>query len=497
MIKVIKYISHYKYLIGILLLGLVLRLIGISHGYPYIFNIDEPALVRSALGIRFTFFIDHFDWPHFNFYLHALIYEVFIKARAIIQILSLRTTIEQSLPILWDDPFIFYLLSRITNSFAIVFSAIPLYLASKKIVAEKYALIGILFYILLPFSVFISRYALQEPVQLFLLAWALYFAFKIIETNKVKDFIYFGIFIGLAAGTKYNAVLFGILPLIIYAFDKSNDKKDYFGFIKNLSISGVVSAITFVITTFSLFRYFDVFWSYKPGRGMLWQMSENLRLVPFNEYGAQIGKNISLLYTDLGYIVVFLIVMSFSLCFYFVIKKNKPSAALINLACSCFFIFYILYVSRYDRANSHYLFPLYIFIPIFISQCAYYLSLVSGFLKLRYLKYSVLVGMAILLIDLAILSISSKFKDTAVEQAVGFLKTNYESKKIYVDGEDLEAANSINNLGFKIYEEELDLNSVQMLDIVIATEKELSVDQLVEAKSFSDDNKVIKIYVKN
>ena len=137
-----NYLSIHKYLLGILSFGLIIRLVGLMYGHPYILNIDEPALVRSALGIRFSIWVDHFDWPHFNFYLHYVFYEIFIKFRGVLQVLNLRGSIESFAPIVWDDPFIFYLLSRFLNSILVVLSGIPLYMVSRKFAKKKYALIS-------------------------------------------------------------------------------------------------------------------------------------------------------------------------------------------------------------------------------------------------------------------------------------------------------------------------------------------------------------------
>ena len=49
-----------KPLLLILLLGLFLRLYGISYGFPFIYSVDEPALVRTATGIRFESNPKHF-----------------------------------------------------------------------------------------------------------------------------------------------------------------------------------------------------------------------------------------------------------------------------------------------------------------------------------------------------------------------------------------------------------------------------------------------------
>lgn len=106
-----------KTLIAIILLGLALRLYGLNHGFPFIFHPDEPAVVRSATGIRFESNPGHFDWPHLHFYLNFFLYWVFIKFRGLLQILGLRSFLASTFPLLWRDPLVFYWLSRLFDAF--------------------------------------------------------------------------------------------------------------------------------------------------------------------------------------------------------------------------------------------------------------------------------------------------------------------------------------------------------------------------------------------
>ena len=67
-----------------------------------------------------------------------------------------------------------------------------------------------------PLSISLSKYAVQEPSLLFFLSWALYFGVNAGLTLKWNDFIKFSIFLGLATGIKYNAGIFGFIPVFVY-----------------------------------------------------------------------------------------------------------------------------------------------------------------------------------------------------------------------------------------------------------------------------------------
>jgi len=96
------------WLFGILLFALIIRLVGIDHGFPYIYHPDEPAVVRSALGIRFDPNPHHFDWPHLYFYINYFIYMVFAKLRDLVTNAGLNPQVSQLVPLFYNDNLVFY-----------------------------------------------------------------------------------------------------------------------------------------------------------------------------------------------------------------------------------------------------------------------------------------------------------------------------------------------------------------------------------------------------
>src|SRR3989338_1358478 len=106
-----------KYLLLILLLGLSLRLYGINHGFPFIYHVDEPALQRSSYNIRFNLNPGHFDWPHFHFYLNFTLYFMLYIFRGFLQTVGLKEDVIKIFPIIWKDPLVFFLISRLFDAF--------------------------------------------------------------------------------------------------------------------------------------------------------------------------------------------------------------------------------------------------------------------------------------------------------------------------------------------------------------------------------------------
>jgi|688.fasta_scaffold02523_6 hypothetical protein len=483
-----------KYLIGILSLSLILRLIGLGHGYPYVLNIDEPALVRSALGVRFDIWIDHFDWSHFNFYFHYIFFEIFIKLRAAIAFIGIKDYLQTLFPVLWDDPFIFYLLSRFLNSVLVVLSGIPLYLISRKYFEEKFALIGIIIYQTAPLSLSLSKYAVQEPALLFFLAWVLYFGVNAGLNLKWKDFISFSIFLGIATGIKYNAGIFGFIPLFVYlVFNKnlSNSIKD---FSIKISTSLVLSIIAFSATTFSMFKYWNIFWSYEPGKGLLWQLFKNVSPLGLYDFSLKLLENFISFKDEIGPAGFILLLSGIVYGVIFFIKFNSENRAdnlKLNFIFSIYALAYFIYTSRYGRSGGHYLIPIYIFIPFITS---FFILFISEILNRKLYKipiYIMYLGIILLITAGVLKSYISFIKPNTFSEAIKFAHTEAENNEfnVYIRGEDLENANAINNLGFKKYKDD---SKIETNDLVLS-------ESIIESEGISilKDYNLVKIYVKN
>ena len=111
--KVNKKIFNFDFvLVLIILVGLILRLTGIQHGFPFIFHPDEPTIIRSALGIRFEANPKHFDWPHLYIYINYFLYMVFAKFRSLVEVVNLKNAFVSVFPLIWNDDLIFYYLTR-------------------------------------------------------------------------------------------------------------------------------------------------------------------------------------------------------------------------------------------------------------------------------------------------------------------------------------------------------------------------------------------------
>jgi len=486
------------YILSILFVAFALRIVGISYGYPYLFNIDEPALIRSSQGLFFNKFIGHFDWPHFNFYLNFLIYWIFIKIRAIIQIIHFRPLLESILPQFWNDPFSFYLISRITNVLFGTFTVLGVYKLAKLMFDKKIAIVSALVMAVFPYHVYISHLAVQEPTLLFWIVWAMYFVYKFSVNRKYRWLIISALFLAFSSGVKYNAVLMGVYSVffIVYNFYGSSSYKSFKKYILNKStfielfkvffIYGAVFAVVFLITNYQIIKHFDLFWSYEYGRGFLWQLKINSKpITNINDLMVAFVTKFATLIRDLGYTPIFIITIGLILS---LLKKDrlKKGMPLIHGITLLTFL-NLLFTMRYERSGSHYYVIFYGFIAI-----------LTGYFIVRLFTKTWVTYLAILLLIIFSIHYDYLFLRTnSIRESLEcYEKTKEAGNKIWFKGPKLSEVKMINNLKMSRFKGLDKINHNQM----IISEKKLDDDSLHLIKIIDNKHKFgpkLYIYVKN
>jgi len=171
-IKVLKSIKNRKLFI-IFLVALSIRLFGITHNLPIVFNVDEPALINTAKEVRHNIRISRFDWPHLHFYTNTFLFFIALKFRDVIELIGLI----EFIPLIKNDEALLYATSRIFNAFLGAFTIYPMYYATRKIfelsntknfkieIKSKWIYLAPLIYALIPFNVKESHIATLEKSQ--------------------------------------------------------------------------------------------------------------------------------------------------------------------------------------------------------------------------------------------------------------------------------------------------------------------------------------------
>lgn len=451
----IKKIYKYKSLIGLVILAFLLRVIGIKHGSPYIFNLDEPTVVKTAFSLIHGQNLERFDWPHFNFYFNYLIFEIFIKIRAVLNLIPvLKTWLLGLGSILWTDPFVFYVISRLT---AVIFGAltiIPLYLLTEKLSNKTTAIISGLIFALIPYHVWFSHLTMQDVPMLFWLTSFIYFAYLFSESSDYKYVVLSSIFLGIAASYKYNAIVFGLI-FVCFLLIRKYKANIINSIVKPISILIFSTVFIFLTINHNIIIKWDKFWSYEPGIGYLWQLKDNSQPLSLSEYPSGLAKHLFSISEDIGLLISVLVVVGVVLVMLRVIKEKRMDAWLILVI---FAISFVLFMSRYGRAGPRYFIPVY---GIIAMVSAYAVSNLMVGLN-RFYKY---LALAIFLIPIIASTLIVDIKFINKDTRTMVLEKYYNDEiSLYFKGESMDAVNSLNNLKIPKF----DLDRVHSGDIVVS-----------------------------
>lgn len=357
----------------IIFLAIALRLAGIQHGFPFIFHPDEPTIVRSALGVRFEPNPKHFDWPHLFIYSNFFVYKGFAKVRDLAVDYDMQNLFIKIFPLMWDDRLVFYYLTRVFAALLGGLTVIPIYKTGKILFGEKVGLLSSLAFALIPFHVWHSHYSLPDAPMLFFMSWGVYFATKILVQGYPIDYAMSGLFIGLAASTKYNGGLGAVVvPLAAFLrwvavkmkLTEFREDFPYFRTIFYVFLAGLCAAAGFVLgTPYSVLDY-KTFSRTDGPQGAFWQF-ENVGSVPFQQHVTKFFEDISFkISDDLGYTILIALFLTCGLMLVRFLRKtfSKYDLSLLFLIIPTFVLIY--YLSGFERSRSQYYFVIYPFVSV-------------------------------------------------------------------------------------------------------------------------------------
>ncbi len=438
----------------IVVLALALRLVGIQHGFPFIYHPDEPTIIRSALGVRFDLNPGHFDWPHLYIYLNFILYKVFAAFRDIAVSAGLKEAISSSLPLVWDDNLIFYYLTRCFSAILGALTVIPLYLTGKELFGKKAGIFSALTMAILPYHVWHSHYSLGDVPMVFMLTWGLYFSSKIIKSSDIKNYLLAGLFVGLSASMKYNGGLSALMVPVAHFIRVFMPKKDSEVFAKseildkkgvlNLVFSGVSALFGFLVgTPYALFD-FKTFSRTDGPKGAFWQFT-NVGSVKFIEHvGKFFTESFGRILTNTGCVVmpVYFVVLGYLI--YRIVKRRIEERDFYLLFLYIVSLFLIWYESGFKNNRSHYYFIFYPFLALifgfFVSCLKHKFSL--GWPKENLSKLFSKIVVPVLFAPLLISSISSSrafVQQDTRNMLYDWLKKNYVSRDmIFYTDRDLK-----------------------------------------------------------
>ena len=206
-------------LASILILSFGIRLLGSNHGLPdinrFFWETDEAATVNISMGMGSGDLNPHsFNKPAALYYITFLFYGVFYMLGKIFGFFE--STIQFAIYYL-NNTYYFYIIARFIVIIFGILTVYVTYMIGKKAYGNKAGLLAALLLSVTPLHIVYSRSALPDVPSVFFLTLAMYQIVLITLENKTNNYLFAGLFSGLAASTKYHAgfVWFSIPAIII------------------------------------------------------------------------------------------------------------------------------------------------------------------------------------------------------------------------------------------------------------------------------------------
>lgn len=239
---------------AILITAFIIRFKAIKFGFPVITHPDEPVIYRSAVHmIKTRDLHPHvFLYPSLYIYLQALLY------KTVFWIGKLLGTARHFSDVSYLTLYFWGRFLTVVLSAGTIFLT---YLAGCRLFNRT---IGLLSALLISLSAlhFENSYYIttDSPMGFWVVLSFLMSVLILTEEPKLWRYLLNGLFIGLAAGTKYNAV-FALVPLIVaHLLRTSFSIRRLFD--KRLLLALLVVPVVFVLTTPYAVLDFPLFWNY-------------------------------------------------------------------------------------------------------------------------------------------------------------------------------------------------------------------------------------------
>lgn len=246
-------------IIGTVALGAGLRIWGMGWGLPtaqhyFSYHPDETIVLLSAMQVNF--FDGQLD-PGFYNYGSLYIYMVSI-AVLLASCWGLVDIVAAGSFSAIGEFAKLYMAGRVVALLLGIATVYLVYVLGKRAYGRGIGLLAALFMAIMPLHVMHSKFLAVDVPATFFAAAALVFALRITDGHRVRDYLLAGLFAGLAAGTKYNAGLVVLSPMVAHF---ASDKAQPIRRVLSAKLAAVVpmAAVGFLIGTPGAVLNFDAF----------------------------------------------------------------------------------------------------------------------------------------------------------------------------------------------------------------------------------------------
>lgn len=343
------------FLFIIILAGIIVRITGIDFGLPFLYHNDEPLVVHYALAYSTGDFNPHFfKVPPLLSYMLFFMYGIFYCLGRAVGVFS---NVKDFGFLFLNNPTLFYLIGRLMVGALFGSASIYLiYILAKRVFSKTVGLFSALFLAFNFLHVRNSHYIYFDIPLVFCVILFFILLHRLYENNRLRDYVYTGLLLGVSISVKYNAALL-IVPLFLIILRNKITGKDRLleFFKKNIVLTALVLTGLFLTNPFMFLDH----------RSFL----ENISKMPFSGVDPLFHLKISLL-ESCG---LLLCIAAFFGMAFLVVKRNFFAIAL-----SVFSIAYYITVVMVSQPAERYIFPL---IPSVIVFSAYFMDLLLSKVK--------------------------------------------------------------------------------------------------------------------
>jgi len=321
-------------LFAILLLAAALRLYGIGHGLPFVYNPDEANIMARALSVARSLDPEYYLYPSFFFYfVFAVMGGLFVVGR----ILGRYGDLSAFEARFFEDPADFYLAGRLS----VVLLALATIVILERLVSKHFGKVAgraaAFFTAVAYFHARDSHYLKHDVPAGFLVVAFLWATDRAISRKSLSGYLLAGVVLGIAFATHYYLIF--LAPAFVLCHLAYRGREDF----SRVVAAGAASAATFFLLSPFVFLRFPT---------ALEHMRANRQVVVDRSLSAGSGLFPSLgLYLEfaleqgLGYILSALVLVGFFL----LARRHRRSLALWAAFPLMFlaFISYTFFAGRY------------------------------------------------------------------------------------------------------------------------------------------------------
>jgi len=319
---------------AILLLAAALRLYGIGHGLPFVYNPDEANIMARALSVARSLDPEYYLYPSFFFYfLFAVMGGLFLVGR----ILGRYDSLSAFEGRFFEDPTDFYLAGRL----AVVLFSLATIVLLERLVSKHFGKVAgraaAFFTAVAYFHARDSHYLKHDVPAGFLVVAFLWAADRAISRKRLSEYLLAGVVLGIAFATHYYLIF--LAPAFALCHLTYRGRESF----SRVVAAGAASAATFfLLSPFVILRLPTALEHMRANRQVVVDRSLSAAAGLFPSLGLYMEF---LLEQGLGYILSALVVAGFFL----MARRNVRSLALWAAFPLMFlaFVSYTFFAGRY------------------------------------------------------------------------------------------------------------------------------------------------------